>query len=290
MGSVVNSGHQISCCQSLLSAYVIVVMKTIMLEVCGACQNDCPNCAHRGMISAYKGYHLSIEGLESFIQCTIQSNYFFKTIHVHGMGEPLLWKHFNTGIKLLKKAGIADNIIVTTNGIAIDRINDETWEYIDTLEVSLYENCSNRNDLKELAERHKGKVNFGSRSGFRSKPTRRYRTTLPVPCLCSGPMFVENKIFLHCGPPVFDASMLSGIDIFSSHDLYVELAPLYLDKFEEKKIGNIGLCNYCWANENIDLPRYPHGHIPSRIIFALKCWYFNEFRDGVKRLKRHIQW
>lgn len=262
----------------------------MMMEVCGACQNDCPYCAHSGMISAYKGYQLSIKELESFIQCTLKSGYFFETIHVHGIGEPLLWKHFNTGIKLLKEAGIAGNIIVTTNGLSSDRIKDETWEYIDVLNVSLYENCSNRGNLKELADRHKGKVNLVPPSGFRTKPTKRYLTTLPCPCLCSGPMFVKDKIFLHCGPPVFDAAILSGIDIFSSRDLYVELAPHYLEKFEENKIGNIVLCNCCWANENIDLPRYPHGCIPSRIMFALKCWYFNEFRDGIKSFQRFPQW
>lgn len=257
--------------------------KIIRIEVCGLCQNQCKFCAHSGMLSAYRGYQLTIDELKKFIDCTKMSGYSFERIDMHGIGEPLLWDHFDEGIDLLKKSGIGEKIVVTTNGLLLNKIKDRTWENIDLLEVSIYPKYPEHNLLKEKKEKYKDKIKVSSYAVFRAMPIRGYHDKIPCHCTCYGPMFVKDKIFLYCGPPVFDAAKLNNADIFKYRDLYVEVKPGYLESFDETKTGNIELCNYCGANDNISLPTYPHGYAPSKLeaillsFFMDKCSGLKEF-------------
>lgn len=260
-----------------------------MVEVCGSCQNKCIFCTHSGMISAYGEYQLEIKELEKFIDYTKNSGYFFEIMHVHGIGEPLLWNHFDEGMKLLKESDIAGKIIVTTNGLLLDKIRDETWQYIDLLSVSVYPNCPKQSLLKEKKDKYEDKIKIVPSTLFRAKPMRGYHNKIPCYCICHGPMFVKDKIFLYCGPPVFDAAKLSGMDIFQCHDLYVEIKPNYLESFDEKKIGNIKFCNYCCANGNINMPLYPYGYNPSKANFILRCLYLDTYYGFVLKLKESIR-
>lgn len=261
----------------------MIKLENISIEVCGLCQYQCMFCAHNGMISAYQGYQLLMDELKKFIDCTKISGYFFKRIDINGIGEPLLWDHFDQGINLLKKSGIGEKIVVTTNGLLLDKIKDQTWEDIDLLDVSVYPNYPKHDLLKEKKEKYKDKINITLYDAFRAKPTRGYRNKIPCRCVCYGPMFVKDKVFLYCGPPVFDAARLSNIDIFEYRDLYVEIKPDYLESFDETKMGNIELCNYCGANDHISLPTHPHGYIPSKLetvllpFFMDKCGGLNRF-------------
>jgi hypothetical protein len=242
----------------------------IYLEVCGACQKNCVLCAHSGMQLAYPEYQLTIVELKKFIDCTKISGYFFETIAIHGIGEPLLWDHFEEGIDLLKKSRIGGKIAVITNGLLLDKIKDQTWEDIDLLIVSVYPNFSKHDLLQEKKEKYKDKIEVRPITTFKAKPLWGYRNATPCCCVCPGPMVVKDKIFLYCGPPVFDAAKLATIDIVKSNDLYVEIKPNYLETFDKTKIGNLKFCNYCWANADLPLPRYPYGYAPAEreIVFT----------------------
>jgi hypothetical protein len=167
------------------------------------------------MISHYKDYQLSLEELENFITLTKESGYYIEELHMHGIGEPLLWKHFDVGIARLKKSGVIDRISLISNGLLLDKIRDETWEYIDSLLVSIYPDFPKREELVKLKELHGDKIILMNSSEFSLKPARRYKGKIPCDCKCSGPMFVKDKIFLHCGPPAFDAAAVKGVDMFS---------------------------------------------------------------------------
>lgn len=255
-------------------------------EVCGACQNNCVFCAHGGMISEYKGYQLSIGELENFIDCTKKSGYFIEELSIHGIGEPLLWDHFDEGIKLLKSSGVVGRIIVTTNGLLLDKINDETMRSIDTLSVSVYPDYPNHVLLKEKKSEYKEKVEINYITKFIAKPIRMYNK-IPCHCLTCGPMFIKDKIFFYCGPTVFDAARLKGVDIFRYKDLYVEIQPNYLADFDKKNMGNIEFCKYCWANDNIKRAVFSHGVMPSKatliLMNMLACFEFR-LKDYLKRL------
>lgn len=241
------------------------------------------------MISSYKGYQLEIKELEQFIDYTKNSGYFFEIMHVHGMGEPLLWSHFDDGLKLLKESNIAGKIIVTTNGLLLDKIRDQTWQYIDLLSVSLYPDFPKQSLLKEKKDKYKNKIEIVPSTSFRAKPIRGYYNKIPCHCTCHGPMFVKDKVFLYCGPPVFGATKLNGVDIFNCRDLYVEIKPNYLESFDEEKIGSIRFCNYCFANSNINMPLYPHGYSPSKAEFILKCLCLNAYDNFILKFKESLK-
>lgn len=241
----------------------MVKIKHMKFEVCGSCQNNCVFCAHSGMISEFKGYQLSIEELKYFIDCTRKSDYFIEELSIHGIGEPLLWNHLDEGIKLLKNSGVIGKIILTTNGLLLDKIKDETMRFIDTLSVSVYPNYPKGNLLAEKKAKYGDKVEINFITKFMVKPTRRYNA-IPCYCMTCGPMFVKDKIFFYCGPPVFDAAKLRGVDIFKEHDLFTDVKPGYLSNFNIKKMGNIEFCKYCWANGNIKRVFFSHGVKPSR--------------------------
>ncbi|MCX5698520.1 MAG: hypothetical protein NTX01_02335 [Candidatus Omnitrophica bacterium] len=243
-------------------------IKHMKFEVCGSCQNNCVFCAHGGMISEFKGYQLSIEELKNFIDCTRKSDYFIEELSIHGIGEPLLWNHLDEGIKLLKNSGVIGKIILTTNGLLLDKIKDETMRFIDILSVSVYPNYPKGNLLAEKKTRYSDKVEINFITKFMVKPTRRYNA-IPCYCMTCGPMFVKDKIFFYCGPTCFDAAKLRGVDIFKYDDLYTQIQPNYLENFQKKNVGNLEFCNYCWANSNIKRASLPHGAIPSKATVVL---------------------
>jgi len=253
------------------------IIKQMKFEVVGSCQNHCFSCAHDDMISTYKGYQLSLEELSHFVDCTKVSDYFIEVLHIHGIGEPLLWKHFNTGVKVLKESGSIGKIIVYTNGYLMDRIDDTGWTSIDSVVVSLYPGYKNIALLNELKNKYNDKIYINHARTFNAKLLKGYINRIPCFCGCSGPMFVKDKLFRYCGPPVFDAAKLMGISIFDQHNLYLEMRPNYLDDYDEKKIGNMELCNYCWANTNIHSPAYPWGYEPSRMVLRIESWFADTF-------------
>jgi len=253
------------------------IIKQMKFEVVGSCQNHCFSCAHDDMMSTYKGYQLSLEELGHFVDCTRISDYFIEVLYIHGIGEPLLWKHFNEGVKVLKESGFIGKIFVYTNGYLLDRISDEAWAFIDSVVVSLYPNYKNIELLNELKNKYQDKLNIAPVVSFNAKLLKGYKKRIPCFCGCSGPMFVKDKVFRYCGPPVFDAAKLKGINMFDQHDLYLNMIPNYLDNYDEKKIGNMELCNYCWANTNIHLPAYPWGYEPSRAVLTIESWFADTF-------------
>jgi cyclic pyranopterin phosphate synthase len=53
-------------------------------------------------------------------------------------GEPLLHPDIVTVIKAVRASGISDRVMVLTNGLLLSRMNDEFWESLDDLEISIY--------------------------------------------------------------------------------------------------------------------------------------------------------
>lgn len=257
----------------------------MMFEVCGPCQKSCVFCAHDGMMSAYHNYQLSIEELQCFIDCTRRSDYFIKDLHINGIGEPLLWRHFNEGIILLKKSGVVGEIDVTTNGLLLNRIKDETWECIRCLRVSRYPDYDQQGLLNEKINKYKNKILIKNANGpyFLPPPLKVYQGKIPCSCLSSGPMFVKDKIFFYCGPTVFDAARLSRVDLAGRKDLFTEIKPNYLEGIDETKTGNMDICNACMANSNIMRRSYRYMHKPSRLRLALESWAMNDVLGFIEK-------
>ncbi len=234
------------------------IIGRLLFEVCSSCQNNCKLCVHEGVRSKYNDYQLSIEELKDFIYYTENSHYYIEYLYIHGAGEPTLWEHFNEGIKLLHDSSSINNIYVVSNGLSLDRIHDTTWKYIQALHVSLYPSFDKYELLKSLQRKYGDKITVNITKEFKELPIKGYENTIPCECGCYGPMFIKDMIFLFCGPPLFNAAELKGVDIFGFPELYTRIGLNYLAEFSKNKIGNLDFCKYCFANTNIKTTYRPH--------------------------------
>jgi organic radical activating enzyme len=242
------------------------ILKQIKFEVCSTCQNECRYCAHGEMRRAFKNYQLSMEQLDRFLQHTIASNYYIENVRIHGPGEPLLWKHINDALALLKKSGVIGTIFIATNGLQLHKLKEETWNYIDEMRVSVYPNFDKHALLNQIMKTFPEKVILNDSNTFSIIDEANKREGAPIPCRCSceGPMLIGDIIFLFCGPPVFGASEIMKKDIFQCKDIYDNIDENYLDRFDESKIGGLDLCRHCWANTNFKKIKFENTVIGSR--------------------------
>lgn len=215
----------------------------VPLEVCSECQLDCAHCAHKGMRAYNPNYHLSMKDLESFLNITEKSNYTVD-LFLHGPGEPLLWRHIKEGIALMRKSKAVNDIVITTNGIALQNAID-VMDDITRIDVSYYPSVA----VKELKH---SKVNYVIKTHFANK---QFPARIPCNCICPGPMIYGNMVFPVCGPCVFDA--VKRIDKDKDPlTLAVKLSENYFNS--EEMFGKIPECEYCWANLNSEVIAEEH--------------------------------
>jgi hypothetical protein len=236
-----------------------MVIKQIKLEVCSPCQNDCLMCAHGSLRQFSKAYQLSLKQLERFLFYTKKSGYFIENLRIHGPGEPLLWKHLNQGLKMIHNSGVVGTIFIATNGHAISNINESSWEYIDEIRVSIYPDFKLDEQLIALTKKKEEKIDLINIDSFIYVEIDSTGCA-PVPCICKcqGPMVYGDIIYLFCGPPLFEAVQKMKRDIIDFPELSSEIGLNYLEQFNEKLIGNLDCCCYCWANSNFNYKSIAH--------------------------------
>lgn len=89
-------------------------------------------------------------------------------------GEPLLNPEINAFIKVAKDSGIADTVMVTTNGLLLHRMDDEFWRSVDFVSVTLYpEALPQEKNLAIAKERARE-----SNTRLRLFPSDQFRTTM----------------------------------------------------------------------------------------------------------------
>jgi hypothetical protein len=219
----------------------------ICLEVCSDCQYDCLNCGHGSFRSVYKNYHMSIDELNRFLYYTKKSNYHIRDVYLHGPGEPTLWKNLNEGLKILYESPVVGNVYIVTNGVSLNRIKEETFQYIYIVLIAVYPDAKENDLITHLCQEFPEKIKFHVESQFLSHPTKEYPNSIPCRCICPFPSVIDNKIF-YCSPAIFDAAKAKGVDIFDCHEVYSELKENYLHNVS---VGNFDLCKYCLLNSGI---------------------------------------
>lgn len=229
----------------------MLTLYELKLEVCSPCQNDCELCAHADLMRHVKGYQLSLESLDRFLYYTERSNYFVRSLSIHGPGEPFLWRHLNEGLLRLKRSRAIGWITMVTNGLLLDRISDEAMRCLDRLFVSVYSNYNREELLKRFCATYGERVSLFDGTNF-WEHTKDPAETVPATggCTCFGPMVYNDRVFPYCGPPVFGAAKAKGIDAFAEPKLSVPIGPNYLAGFNARLVGRMDICRYCWANPN----------------------------------------
>ncbi|MBF0296089.1 MAG: hypothetical protein HQL96_12940 [Magnetococcales bacterium] len=225
-------------------------IEVMAFEVVAACHNDCLDCAHGEMRKSSKRYQLSMEQVRRFIQVTEASGYTIGAVNLHGPGEPLLWKHFNEAIPLLKSSPAIESIIVNTTGREMDRVADEVWQYIDRVEMSIYDPAEEAQLVSRLTAKYHNRLNVLPMNLFWERVRKTEVADIPCWCACAGPMLFGDRVYFYCGPPVFDAAALVGSDIDQLDYLSAPLEEHYLARRDPSLAGNLALCRHCWANGN----------------------------------------
>src|ERR1051325_9255359 len=210
------------------------------LEVSSPCQNDCELCAHADLMRHIKGYQLSLEKLDRFLFYTERSNYFIRSLSIHGPGEPFLWRDMNEGLKMLKRSKAIGWVTMVTNGLLLDRITDDAMRCLDRLFVSVYANYNRETVLTDFRAKWGEKVSLWDGTYF-WEHSGNPKATAPATggCNCVGPMLYDDKIFPYCGPPVFGAAKNKGVEVLSIPNLWVPLGLNYMASYRQQLVGRM---------------------------------------------------
>jgi hypothetical protein len=162
-------------------------------------------------------------------------------------GEPLLNPEISAFTKEAKKSGIADIVSVSTNGLLLHTMNDEFWEYVDQVNITLYPGFEPKENFcqtfKNRALESNTILNFISKPLFRTtivtEPHRRDWITDMIfkTCECAhiyGPMIYEGNLYKCWVPPFLPEYLLKmgrddydpthdAFDIHNTQNIYQEL-------------------------------------------------------------------
>lgn len=240
-----------------------IIISHCKLEVCCACQNNCRHCGHGQLRRKFPDYHLELRQLQAFLDSCKESGYFFKQIGFNGPGEPLLWKYFAEGVSLIKSYNeLYGEFGIVTNGMLLPAMDDAIFKMIDYILLSDYGDNSKSEGIRRLIDKHPQKITRLDKENFTSLPSAMDEFPIPCKCYCAGPMLFGDNIFLHCGPPVFGAALLMGVDVRERYELYTPVAPGWFDKYINENApvdgiyggkprdASLDLCRRCWANSH----------------------------------------
>ena len=252
----------------------------ICLQVCSACHYNCDSCVTYMARKTIPDYQLSIRQLETLLETLEESNYFVKTLHINGLGEPLLWENLNDGILMLRNSKSIGDIDIRTNGLAFDRLSQEAIRAATRIAFSIYEeNESIANTaLKTYGRR---KIHKHTRDKFMNISG----DVAPIPCNCScpGPTVIGDYILPYCGSVIFSAESVKrfesafgnstcfwpdfiqhilgqkGMMPIESHCLNLAfIETLSVEKNSKQFVRNLDACKYCWGNSNFERTIIPH--------------------------------
>lgn len=111
-----------------------VLTKALEYSVSYHCNLRCAGCSHLAPFSQKRfppleSYCADIERLGQAVHT--------RKLNLLG-GEPLLNPEISTFVKVAKISGIADIVQVSTNGLLLHTMNDEFWEYVDSVQITMY--------------------------------------------------------------------------------------------------------------------------------------------------------
>ena len=135
----------------------MIAVKSLEIHVSYHCNLSCKGCSHMTPLEKEKfidekDIYDTLKILSMYLHCDV--------IRLIG-GEPTLNKNLADIAKNIKKINIADKIAIATNGIFIDRLNEEVLENIDVFEISNYHYSDNlTNKIINWAKKAKEKYNI----------------------------------------------------------------------------------------------------------------------------------
>jgi Radical SAM superfamily/4Fe-4S single cluster domain len=223
--------------------------KALEYSVAYNCNLTCSACSH---MSPHQSQHLS--SLESF---TADVERLSPVLHAKDIrllgGEPLLNPDIVGFLKIARRSGIADTIMVTTNGLLLSGMKDEFWENVDFIWVSLYQGASPPEraleKIKAKAKESNTRIDFDY--------TTHFRTTLVTEPHPDG--WVTDMIFKTCGSAhLFHCHMLHEGRIYKCS------CPAFLPEF----LSRMGKDGHSFIEDGLDI------HASQNLSEDLKTYLF----------------
>ena len=181
-----------------------------------------------------------------------------------GGGEPSLNPEISTYIKEAKESGIADTVIITTNGILLHKMDDNFWEDVDVVSITAYPGYEPKEKsikiFRERASESNTRLELNSRSVFRTTIVTEphpndwitdmiFRTCKNVHAFhCH--MIHEGKLYKCAVPPFLPEYLLKlqrdgydpandAFDIHNSSNIYSDLKRFLMSQ------RTIDACRFC---------------------------------------------
>lgn len=112
----------------------VIYTKSIEISATRQCNLSCRGCSHSSPIAAEQELDPEnaagdLKMLSRFMKC--------QTLYVLG-GEPLLHSNLTGLLRAVRASEISERICIFTNGILLDRVDDETLSLVDEIYLSLY--------------------------------------------------------------------------------------------------------------------------------------------------------
>jgi len=236
----------------------------INIVVAGACQLNCEHCAHEGMRAAFPDFQLELSQLETFLRVSKESGYVIESAEIHGIGEPLLWRHLKEGLLLLQDRSVIKVVQLVTNGILLESVADFVLPLVDRLRISVYPQVSHevKAFIHRTAAQNPNKVEIITRNVFWRIPTSLEFFPVPTQCCC-GMSLVGDSISV-CSAPVWSAAAILHTDLKARwQDITVPVKTGWYDEYIRTRAclsGRMDLCTKC--HDSIEtsrrMPTVPH--------------------------------
>lgn len=225
----------------------------ISLMVTTDCQANCEHCCQSAWRKHNPGYHMSLDELRSFIDYTKQSEYIYDLIIISG-GEPFLWDNIFEGIQLLRLSGIAREISIFSNGLALEKFNPTDFNFIYQMVNSIRVTNLGFNSKLFLQFKNwlslRKKFYFIDYSNFFIIPDNPVPNSLPADCGCPHFSFTQGKLNI-CTLALDIYYRLSDKSNIHDKPFGFPLCKNYLDNIISQRTFSYNICLYCISNNNV---------------------------------------
>ena len=192
------------------------------------CTLSCPRCVNRNVVSSKP---LDWDVFKAFVESAQLHGIRYSNLYFTG-GEPTLWPCLKEAITLVKQSGMADRVIVRSNGVG--RSYADYFD-ADVIHITDY-GAINRLDIDRIRRTARCKVVI-SHPTHLDWPFPKDQSTLPAKCTCHNETLFENCIY----PCVFMAMARGGQKGVSPLSNWRKAFESFT--FDQPE------CSYCLAND-----------------------------------------
>ena len=215
------------------------------LYVTSVCNLECKECIMMNMMKAAPKYQMPIDEVKQLIKVSEASNYTFDFVLTGG--EPFLYKHILDALRLLRASRITKSIVIFSNAMFYERLNQEVIDLVDSIRVSHY--LYNDQHVEKFKSKYPGKVTVVERTEFWPNPQT------PLPPESSNPVECLNPEVLLYDYNVYACPHSLSIVKKTPHKDLKLCNPLeagFLDGLKSIKDNQHDkICNMCLSNNTV---------------------------------------